>query len=326
MPSRRRLLNLSAACAGLAAFSSGRSAWAEAYPSRPVKVLVGFAAGGNFDLVARLIGQWMAEQLHQPVIVENRPGASGNLATEAMIRSPADGYTLLLAGAVNAINATLYEHLAFKFTSDTTPVAGVVRFPNVLSVASASPARTMSEFIAYAKANPGKVNQGSSGNGTTQHLAGELFKAMAGVDFQHVPYRGASQAITDLLGGQVQVVFEPLPASIEHIRSGRLRPLAVTTARRSEALPNVPTVGEFLPGYEASGWTGLCAPRGTPYDLVERLNGSVNAGLVDGRLRARLADLGADPLPGTPADFAKLIADETEKWGRVIRAGNIKPT
>jgi tripartite-type tricarboxylate transporter receptor subunit TctC len=273
-----------------------------------------------------MIGQWLSEQLHQPVVVENRAGAGGNIATEAMIRAPADGYTLLLGGAVNAVNATLYDKLGFNFISDVAPVAGVVRFPNVVTVSPTFPATTVPEFIAYAKAHPGKLNQGSSGNGTTQHLAGELFKMMTGVDFMHIPYRGASQAITELLGGQVQVLFEPLPASIPFIKSGKLRALAVTTAVRSEALPDVPTVGEFAPGYEASGWTGICGPRNTPLDVVEKLNTAINAGLADPAMKARFAELGATTLPGSSADFGNLIVAETEKWGKVLRAGNIKPT
>ena len=299
---------------------------AQAYPTRPVRILVGFVAGGNFDIVARLIGQWLSEQFQQPVIVENRPGASSNLATEAVVRAPADGYTLLLGGAVNAVNATLFENLGFNFIRDLAPVAGVVRFPNVMTVNASFPARTVPEFIAYAKGNPGKVAQGSSGNGTTQHLAGALFKTMTGADLLHVPYKGAPQAITDLLNGQVQVLFEPLPASIQHIRSGKLRALAVTTAARSEALPDAPTVAEFVPGYEASGWNGVCAPRTTPVEIAGRLNSAINAGLADPKVKARLADLGATPLAGSPADFGKLIAEETEKWGQVIRAGNIKPS
>jgi len=323
MVTRRQFLYLAASSAALAA--TAKMSWAQTYPMQPVRILVGFAAGGNFDIVARIIGQWLSEELHQSVIVENRSGASGNIATEAVIRAPADGYTLLLGGAVNAINATLYDKLSFNFISDTAPVAGVVRFPNVMTVGASFPATTVPEFIAYAKANPGKVNQGSSGNGTTQHLAGELFKTMTGVNFIHVPYRGASQAITDLLGGQVQVLFEPLPASIQHIKSGKLRALAVTTAVRSEALPDLPAIGEFVPGYEASGWTGLCVPKNTPFEVVQKLNKAINAGLSDPAMKARFSDLGATTLPGSSADFGKLIAAETEKWGKVIRAGNIKP-
>jgi tripartite-type tricarboxylate transporter receptor subunit TctC len=310
---------------GLAAVWRHEIALAQAYPTRPVRILVGFVPGGNFDIVARLIGQSLSEQLSQPVVVENRPGASSNLATEAVVRAPADGYTLLLGGAVNAVNATLFDNLGFNFISDLAPVAGVSRFPNVMTVNALFPARTVPEFIAYAKANPGKVNQGSSGNGTTQHLAGALFKTMTGADFLHVSYKGAAQAITDLLNGQVQVLFEPLPASIQHIKAGKLRALAVTSAARSEALPEVPTVAEFVPSYEASGWNGVCAPRNTPVEIIGKLNSAVNAGLADPKLKARLADLGATPLPGLPADFGKLIVEETEKWRKVIRTGNIKP-
>ena len=245
--------------------------------------------------------------------------------SRSLVRAPADAYTLLLGGAVNAVNATLYENLGFNFINDLAPVAGLVRFPNVMTVSASFPARTIPDFIAYAKGNPGKINQGSSGNGTTQHLAGALFKTMTGVDFLHVPYKGAAQAITDLLNGQVQVLFEPLPPSMQHIKSGKLRALAVTTAARSEALPEVPTVAEFVPGYEASGWNGVCAPRNTPVDIIAKLNNSINAGLADPKLKARLADLGAVPLSGSAADFGRLIAEETAKWGKVIRAGNIKP-
>jgi tripartite-type tricarboxylate transporter receptor subunit TctC len=319
---RRRFLHLAAGAVALPAVA--RTAWAQAYPSRPVRIIVGFAAGGNFDIVARLIGHWLSEQLHQPVIVENRSGASSNLATEAVIRAAADGYTLLLGGAVNAVNATLYEKLNFNFISDVAPVVGVVRFPNVMTVSASFPAKTVPEFIAYAKANPGKINHGSSGNGTTQHLAGELFKTINGVTFVHVPYRGAPQALTDLLSGQVQVLFESLPASIQHIKSGTLRALAVTTATRSEALPDLPTIGEFVLGYEASGWNGICVPKNTPIEVIERLNNVINAGLADPKMKARLADLGATTLAGSPSDFGKLIAEETEKWAKVIRTANIK--
>ena len=323
MCNRRHFLRLSVG--GLAAACSGRIALAESYPSRPVKIVVGFGAGGNFDIVSRLLGQWLSERLQQPVIVENRPGAGSNLATEAVVRAPADGYTLLMGGAVNAVNATLYENLAFDFIRDLAPVTGVSRFPNVMTVSAAFPARTIPEFVAYAKANPGKVNHGSSGNGTTQHLAGALFRAMTGADFVHVQYKGAPQAITDLLNGQIQVLFEALPPSIQHIKSGRLRALGVTTAARSEALPEVPAIAEFVPGYEASGWNGVCAPRNTPVDIIGKLNNTINAALADPKLKARLADLGAVPLAGSSADFGKLIAEETEKWRNVIRAGNIKP-
>jgi tripartite-type tricarboxylate transporter receptor subunit TctC len=322
MVTRRLWLTLAAASSA----AGSNMAWAQAYPTHPVRILVGFAAGGNFDLVARMIGQWLSEQLHQPVVVENRPGAGGNIATEAAIRAPSDGYTLLLCGAVNAVNATLFDKLSFNFMGDTAPVAGVVRFPNVVTVSPNFPATTLQEFIAYAKAHPGKLNQGSSGNGTTQHLAGELFKTATGVDFAHIPYRGASQAITELLGGQVQVLFEPLPASMPFIKSGKLRALAVTTAARADALPDVPTVAELVPGYEASGWVGICAPKNTPMEVVEKLSKAVNAGLTDPAMKARFSELGATPIPGSSADFGKLIASETTKWGQVIRAGNFKTT
>ncbi len=320
---RRQFLRLAAGAAALPTVS--RIAWGQTYPSRPVRILVGFPAGGAFDIVARLMGQWLSEQLHQPFIVENRSGGSTNIATEAVIRAPADGYTLLLGGATNAINATFYEKLNFNFIRDTAPVAGVVRFPNVMEVNPSFPAKTVPEFIAYATANPGRINMGSSGNGTTQHLAGELFKIMTGINLVHVPYRGAPQALMDLIGGQVQVSFDPLPASIEYIRSGRLRALALTTATRSEALPGLPTVGDFVPGYEASAWNGICMPTNTPVEIIEQLNKAINAGLADPKMKARLADLGATTLAGSSADFGKLIADETEKWGRVIRTANIKP-
>jgi tripartite-type tricarboxylate transporter receptor subunit TctC len=324
MVTRRQVLSLAAGSAALAT-TTGKT-WAQAYPTRPVRILVGFVAGGNFDIVARLIGQSLSEQLQQPVIVENRPGASSNIATEAVIRAPADGYTLLLGGAVNAVNATLYDKLGFNFISDLTPVAGVVRFPNVMTVGASFPAKTIPEFIAYAKANPGKINHGSSGNGTTQHLAGALFEMMTGVNFVHVPYKGGSQAITALLGGQVEVLFEALPPSIPHIRSGQIRALGVTTATRSAALPDLPAAGEFVPGYEASGWNGICAPKNTPVEIIEKVNKLLNASLADPQVKARLADLGATTLGGSPADFGKLIAEETEKWSKVIRAGNIKPS
>jgi tripartite-type tricarboxylate transporter receptor subunit TctC len=301
-----------------------RVAQAESYPNRPVRILVGFAAGGNFDLVARLLGQSLSERLGQPFVIENRPGAASNLATEAAIRAPADGYTLLLGGAVNAVNATLLDKLSFDFVRDIAPVSGVVQFANVMTVGPSFPAKTIPEFITYAKANPEKINHGSSGNGTTQHLAGELFKMMTGVSFTHVPYRGASQAITDLLGGQVQVLFEPLPASIEHIKSGKLRALAVTSAARSAALPDLPAVSEFVSGYEASGWNGICAPKNTPADIVATLNGAINASLAEPKLATRLADMGAASIAGSPAQFGALIASETDKWAKVIRAANVK--
>jgi tripartite-type tricarboxylate transporter receptor subunit TctC len=320
---RRQFLHLAAGAAALPAAS--RIARAQTYPTRPVRILVGFTAGGAVDIAARVIGQWLSEQLRQQFIVENRSGAGSNVATEVVIRAPADGYTLLQGSATNAINATLYEKLNFNFITDITPIAGVIRFPNVMEVNPSFPAKTVPEFIAYAKVNPGKINMSSAGNGTSQHLSGELFKMMTGVDLVHVPYRGAPQALTDLLGGQVQVSFDPVLASIEHIKSGKLRALAVTTATRSEVLPDVPTVGEFVPGYEASGWNGVCAPKNTPIDIIEKLNKEINAGLADPRMKAKLAALGGTTLPGSSSDFGKLIAEETEKWGKVIRAANIKP-
>jgi tripartite-type tricarboxylate transporter receptor subunit TctC len=320
---RRQFLHLAAGAAALPAAS--RIARAQTYPTRPVRILVGFTAGGAVDIAARVIGQWLSEQLCQQFIVENRSGAGSNVATEVVIRAPADGYTLLQGSATNAINATLYEKLNFNFITDITPIAGVIRFPNVMEVNPSFPAKTVPEFIAYAKVNPGKINMSSAGNGTSQHLSGELFKMMTGVDLVHVPYRGAPQALTDLLGGQVQVSFDPVLASIEHIKSGKLRALAVTTATRSEVLPDVPTVGEFVPGYEASGWNGVCAPKNTPIEIIEKLNQAINAGLADPRMKAKLAALGGTTLPGSSSDFGKLIAEETEKWGKVIRAANIKP-
>jgi tripartite-type tricarboxylate transporter receptor subunit TctC len=320
---RRTFLHLAAAATALPAVS--RIARAETYPSRPVRLIVGFTAGGAFDITARLIGQWLSERLGQPFVIENRPGAATNVATEAALRAPPDGYTLLLGGAVNAINATLYEKLNFDFIKDIAPVAGVIRFPNVMDVNPSFAAKTVPEFIAYAKANPGKVNMASAGNGTSQHLSGELFKMMAGVNLIHVPYRGAPQALTDLLGGQVQVSFDPLPASIEFVKSGRLRALAVTTAVRSEALLDVPTVSEFVSGYEASGWNGVVAPKNAPIEIIHKLNTEINAGLADPGMRARFAELGGMVLAGSPADFGKLIADETEKWAKVIKFANVKP-
>ncbi len=322
MITRRQFLQISSAIATFASTTS--RATAQDYPSRPVRIVVGFAAGGNFDIVARMMGQWLSEQLNQPVIIENRPGASGNIATDAVIRTPADGYTLLLGGAVNTVNATLYEKLPFNFLQDASPVAGVVRFPNVMTVNASSPIKTIAEFVAYAEANPAKMSQGSSGSGTTQHLAGELFKAMTGTAFLHVPYRGAAPAITDLLGGQVQVLFESLPASIPHIKSGKLRALAVTTESRSDALPDVPAMTELVPGYEASGWTGIFAPKNTPLDITDRLNKVANAGLGDPKLKTRYAELGAATMTGSSIVFGKFVADETKKWGRIIRMANIK--
>jgi tripartite-type tricarboxylate transporter receptor subunit TctC len=319
---RRQFLHLATGAAALSGIS--RIVRAQAYPSRPVRIIVGFTAGGNFDLTARLISQWLSQRLGQQFIVENRPGASTNIATEAVVRAPADGYTLLLGGAVNAINATFYERLNFDFIRDIAPVASLIRFPNVIDLNPSFPAKTIPEFIAYAKANPGKVNMASSGKGTSQHLSGELFKMMTGVNLIHVPYRGAPQALSDLVGGQVQVSFDPLPPAIELIRSGKVRALAVTTATRSEALPDVPTVGEFVPGYEASGWNGIVAPRNTPVEVIQKLNNEINAALADPGTKAKLADLGGIVVAGSAADFGKLIADETEKWCKVIKFAGIK--
>jgi tripartite-type tricarboxylate transporter receptor subunit TctC len=320
---RRQLLHLVAGAAMLPA--ALRIAKAQGYPTRPVRIIVGFTAGGNFDLTARLISQWLSQRLGQQFIVENRPGAGTNIATEAVVRAPADGHTLLLGGAVNAINATLYEKLNFDFLRDMAPVASVIRFPNVIDLNPSFPAKTIPEFIAYAKANPGKVNMASSGNGTSQHLSGELFKMMTGVNLVHVPYRGAPQALTDLIGGQVQVSFDPLPPAIELIRSGKVRALAVTTAVRSDALPDVSTVGEFVPGYEASGWNGIVAPTNTPIEIIQKLNTEINAGLADPGIRAKLTDLGGMVLASSAADFGKLIADEIDKWGKVIKFAGVKP-
>jgi tripartite-type tricarboxylate transporter receptor subunit TctC len=318
---RRQFLHLTAGAAALPAIS--RIARAQAYPSRPVRLVVGFAAGGAFEIVARLIGQWLSERLGQPFVIENRPGGGSNIATEAVVRAPPDGYTLLMVSSANAINATLYDKLNFNFIRDIAPVAGVLRGPYVLVVNPSVPTKSVPEFIAYAKVNPGKINMASSGNGTGPHLAGELFKMMTGVTLVHVPYRGAGPALADLLGGQVQVMFGSI-ASIEYVRTGKLRALAVTTATRSEALPDLPTVGEFVPGYEASGLYGVGAPRNTPVVVIDKLNKEVNAGLADPKLRARLADLGGAVLALSPTDFEKLIADETEKWGKVVKFVGIK--
>ena len=320
---RRKFLRLAAGAAALPAVS--HFAWAQTYPTRPVRLVVGFPPGGGTDITARLIGQWLSERLGQQLVIENRPGAGSNIATEGIVRAAADGYTLLLVSAAHAINATLYERLNYNFLRDIAPVAGVIRVPNLMEVNPSLPPKSVPEFIAYAKANPGKVNYASGGNGTAQHLAGELFKTMTGVDMVHVPYRGDAPALTDLIGGQVQVMFGNMPSSIEHIRAGKLRPLAVTTAARSEALPDLPPVGDFVPGYEASTWQGLGAPGNTPAEIVDKLNKEINAALSDPKIKARLADLGGTVLSGSPADFGRLIANETEKWGTVIRAANIKP-
>jgi tripartite-type tricarboxylate transporter receptor subunit TctC len=321
--SRRKLLTLLASATALPALP--RVARAQAYPSKPVRILVGFTPGGTTDIAARLIGQWLTERFGQPFIVENRPGASTNLATEAVVRAPADGTTLLAVTSTNTVNATFFDKLGFNVVRDIAMVAGVVRSPLVLEVHPSVPAYSVTELIALAKANPGKVTLASFGTATTSHVAGELFKLTAGINMVHVPYRGSTPLVTDLLGGQVQAAFDNLPASIEHIRSGKLRALAVGTATRSEQLPNVPTVGEFLPGFEASAFVAVGAPKGTPAEIIDRLNKEINACLADPKTRARLADLGGAVFVGSPADLARHVADETEKWAKVIRTANIKP-
>jgi tripartite-type tricarboxylate transporter receptor subunit TctC len=322
-PDRRQFLHLAVGAAALPAVS--RIARAQAYPSRPVRIIVGFAAGGVADITARLVGQWLSERLGQQFLIENRPGAGGNIAVEAVVRAPADGHTLLLIDASAAVNAALYDRLNFNLVSDIAPVSGFIRAPYIMEVNPSFPAKTVPEFIAYAKTNPNKINMASAGNGSIPHVAGELLKMMAGVNMLHVPYRGAVPALTDLLGGQVQLYFVSMPASIEYIKAGKLRALAVTTATRSRALPDIPTVGEFLPGYEASGWQGVGAPRNTPGEIVNKLNKEINLALADPKMKARLADLGGTVLPGTPADFGKFIAEETAKWGKVIKFAGIKP-
>jgi tripartite-type tricarboxylate transporter receptor subunit TctC len=320
---RRRFLQLAA---GAALLQAGlRQTCAQAYPARPVRLIAGYAAGSNLDMLARLIGQWLTEHLGQPFIVENRPGAGSNIATEAVVRAPPDGYTLLMVTAGNAVNTTLYKDLPFSFIRDIAPVAGLIRSTNVMVVSSSFPATTVPEFIAYAKANPGTLNMASGGVGSGPHVAGELFKVLTGIEMVHVAYRGSPAALPDLLAGQVQVMFDSMASSIEMIRSGKLRALAVTTASRAIALPDVPSVAEFVPGYEASAWQGIGAPRNTPGEIVDRLNREINAGLADPKMQSRLVDMGGTALAGSPADFGTLIADETEKWGKVIRAANMKP-
>jgi len=318
---RRQFLHLAAGAAALPAVS--RFARAQAYPTKPVRMVVGNAAGGAPDIFARLIGQWLSDRLGQPFLVENRPGAATNIATEAVVRAPPDGYTLLLITTTGAINATVYDKLNFNFIRDIASVASVVRLPLIMLVHPSVPVKTVPEFIAYAKANPGKISMASTGIGSPTHMSGELFKMMAGVDMVHVPYRGGTAVLTDLIGGQVQVLFIGTE-TIGHIKSGKLRALAVTTATRLDLLPDIPTVAEYLPGYEVSAWFGIGAPRNTPADIIEKLNKEINAALADPNIKARLADLGGTALAGSAADFAKLIAEETEKWAKVIRAANIK--
>ena len=296
----------------------------QSYPSRPVRLVVGFPPGGTTDIVARVLGQWLSERLSAPFVIENRPGAGTNVATETVVRAPADGHTLLVVTPANAINTSFYDKLDFEFERDITPVASLIRSPYVLEVFPGFPAKTVSELIAYAKANPGKIDAASFGTGTASHLSAEMFKMMAGVQMQHVPYKGSAPMVTDLLGGQVQVAFDNLPASVEHIKAGRLRALAVTTAKRSETMPDVPTLGEFLPGYETSSWLAIGAPSKTPNEVVVTLNREINAGLIDPKVKAKLADLGATVLPGSPVDSARLIADETEKWRKVVSFAGLK--
>ena len=320
---RRRFLHLAASAAALPALS--RFAWAQAYPTRPVRLIVPVAPGGASDITTRLMGQWLSERLGQPFIIENRPGAANNVGTEAVVRAPADGYTLLLSGITNTTNATIYDKLNFNFIRDIAPVAGVIRGPYALVVNPSVPAKSVPEFIAYAKANPRKINKAATGTGTGDHVAGELFRMMAGIDMVHVPYRGGGPALTDLIAGQVQVMFVSTIASIGYIKAGRLRTLAVTTATRWDGLPDIPTVGEFVPGYEASYWAGIGAPKATAAEIVEKLNKEINAGLPDPKIKARLAELGSTALAGSPADFGRLIAEETEKWGKVVRFAGLKP-
>src|SRR5262245_11513428 len=320
---RRTFLHLAAGAAALP--SIPRIARAQAYPSRPVRIVVGFAAGGQNDVVARLMGQWLAERLGQPFVVENRPGAGGNIGTEVVVRAPPDGHTLVMIAPSSTINVTLYDKLNFNFTRDIAPVATITRQAQVMVVNPSFPAKTVPEFIAYAKTNPRKLNMASGGTGTGQHLTGELFKLMAGINMLHVPYRGGAPAITDLIAGQVQVMFTSPPGMIEYITAGKLRALAVTTATRSEALPDVPPMGDFVPGFEATTWFGVGAPMNTPPEIVHKLNTEINAALADPRMKARISDMGAAPFVSSPAEFGKLLADETDKWAKVIRAANIKP-
>ena len=321
---RRHFLRLAGAAIAMPAVARG--ALAQAYPSRSIRLILGYPPGGSADITARLTAQWLGDRLGQQVIVESRAGGGTNIATEAVINAPPDGYTLLLVAPANAINATLYEKMNHVFLRDIVPVAGLIRFPNVVVVNPDVPVKTIPELIAYAKANPGKLNMASSGNGSTIHVSGELFKMLTGVNMIHVPYRGGALALTDMIGGQVQVMFDNIPTAMEHVRSGKLRGLAVTGAGRSETLPDLPTVADFVPGYEATSWYGLGAPKGTPAEIVEKLNREVNAILADAKTKARFAELGASLLPGSAADFGKLVADETEKWGKVVKFSGAKVT
>lgn len=320
---RRTLMKLAAGAVALPALA--RSAFAQAYPARPVRVVVPVAPGGANDVSARIIGQWLSERLGQQFVIENRPGAGTNVGTEAAIRSAPDGYTLLIAGSNAAINPGVFKSLNFNFIQDTAPIGSIVRVPQLMQVHPGVPANTVPEFIAHAKANPGKIAMGSGGNGSPAHVVGEYFKLMTGTDLTHVPYRGAAPAVTDLLGGQIQVAFTEMATSLGHVKAGKLRALAVTTAQRSQALPDVPTMNEFIPGFEASQWIGLVAPKDTPREIVDKINAEINAALADAKLKARFADLGGTVMPGSPADFGKLVRDETVKWGKVIQDAKIKP-
>jgi tripartite-type tricarboxylate transporter receptor subunit TctC len=320
---RRSFLELAAGAVALPAVS--RIARAQTYPTRQVRLVVAIAAGGSGDILARLIGRWLSERLGQPFVIENRPGGGTNIGTEVVAHAVPDGHTLLVVGPANTINVTLYQKLPFDFIRDIAPVAGLIRVPNVMEINPNVPVNTVAEFITYAKANPGKINMASSGNGTSVHVSGELFKMMTGINMVHVPYRGSPPAITDLIGGQVQVMFDNLSSSIEYIKAGKVRALAVTTATRSDALPNIPTVGDTVPGYEASAWFGVGAPSKTPSVIIDKLNQQINSALADPTIKTRLADLGGTALPGSPSDLEKLIAAETEKWGKVIKFANIKP-
>jgi tripartite-type tricarboxylate transporter receptor subunit TctC len=322
-PTRRSFLPLAAGAAAFPAVS--RIVWAQTYPTRPVHIIAAFAAGGGVDITARLIGQWLSERLGQSFVIENRPGAGGNLGTEVVVNAAPDGHTLLLATVPNAVNATLYEKLNFNFIRDIAPVAGIIRVPMVILVHPSVPAKTVPEFIAYAKANPGKVNMASAGTGSAPHMAGELFNVMAGVNLVHVPYRGQGPALADLLGGQVQILFATTPGTTDYIKTGKLRALAVTTSVRAEVLPDLPPVADFVPGYDASQWYGIGAPKGTPAAIVDRLNAEINAAFAEPRMKARFADIGGEALPGSPATFGKFIAEETEKWAKVVKFAGMKP-
>jgi tripartite-type tricarboxylate transporter receptor subunit TctC len=321
--SRRKFFHLAAGAAALPAMS--RIASAQAYPSRPVRIILGFAPGQAIDIVTRIIGQWLSEQLGQQFIIENRPGAGGNIATEAVVRAPPDGYTLLAIGSNNMINVTLYEKLSYDFIRDIAPVASIYRVPQIMEVNPSFPAKTVLEFIAYAKAHPGEISFASAGNGSVAHVTGELFKMMTGVDMLHVPYRGAPPALTDLISGQVHVMFDNIPSSIEHIRAGRLRPLAVTATTRWQELPDIPTVADFVPGFETSAWAGIGAPKNTPAEIIDKLNSEINGGLLDPKIKARIADLGGMVLALSPTEYGKRIAEETEKWAKVIKFSGAKP-